>query len=128
VLVLQHRRLPSETEHPTPTSDGRLRLAYDRSGWCSFEREVAALLTVGGGHAYELGVGRVQVQFRRRRSVEEMEAFFRDEEVIKFTGSADREVVVGMYKELRENMDEVEKEQSCWLRLQRRADQLLAAH
>ena len=76
VLVLQQTELPKLADHPT--LDGKPRGTYERSGWCTFEREVAALMTAGGGHAVELGVGRRPVRFGHQRSVEEMAGIFQE--------------------------------------------------
>ena len=66
ILVIQHRRLPD---------DGVSRPSYERSGWCQFESEVSALVTVAGGHAVELGARRVPVRVgQRARTLEEMRA------------------------------------------------------
>lgn len=122
VLVMQHRRLPD---------DGIARNPYARSGWCQFESEVSALVTVAGGHAVELGAARrapVRVG-QRARTLEEMRDFFRDEEAVTFTGSGDREVVGEMYAELRKAIDEFEDEARGreWQLILDKADGLLTS-
>eukprot|EP00966_Prymnesium_polylepis_P303182 7003100-Prymnesium_polylepis.1 len=70
VVVLQHRRMPRERELALESFGGvapkdRPDLipyagAECRSGWCIFETACSVLTTTGGGHAYELGVGKVK--------------------------------------------------------------------
>ena len=70
VLVIQQRELPDDGESHHP---------YERSGWCQFESHVSALVTVDGGHAVELGGGRVRVQEgARSKSAAEMRRDFPD--------------------------------------------------
>lgn len=121
VLVIQHRRLPA---------DGLPRNPYARSGWCQFESEVSALVTVAGGHAVELGARRVPVRVgQRARTLDEMRSFFRDEQAVTFMGSGDREAVGAMYAELREAIDEFEEgaRGQEWQRIKDHADRLLTA-
>ena len=106
VLVVQQTKLPNFSDHPT--LDGKPRGPYERSGWCTFEREVAALMTASGGHVVELGVGRRPVRFGRHRSTEEMAGIFRDEEAVTFCGKADREIVIKLYNKLRREIKQVE--------------------
>ncbi|EOD19325.1 hypothetical protein EMIHUDRAFT_118001 [Emiliania huxleyi CCMP1516] len=120
VLVLQHRRIPLHLERElngiydgAPPAD-RLDLipyagAKCRSGWCTFETACALLMTEGGGHAYELGVGRAPVTRGRLPSVQQMEALF-EAESTRFIGRADREEVCGMYFALREKLEEYDEE------------------
>ncbi|EOD29606.1 hypothetical protein EMIHUDRAFT_113645 [Emiliania huxleyi CCMP1516] len=120
VLVLQHRRIPLHLERElneiydgAPPAD-RLDLipyagAKCRSGWCTFETACALLMTEGGGHAYELGVGCVPVTRGRLPSVQHMEALF-EAESTRFIGRADRERVCGMYLDLREKLEEYDEE------------------
>ena len=73
-------------------------------------------MTEGGGHAYELGVGRVPVTRGRRPSVRHMKALF-EAESTRFIGRADREEVCGMYLSLRKKLEEYDEEQKgCWVR------------
>ena len=122
VLVLQHRRIPPAAERELndvlfggkPPTD-RLDLipyagAHCRSGWCTFESACALLMTEGGGHAYELGVGRAPVaRSGRLPSVQEMKALFQHEST-RFIGNADREAVSKGYLELREKLKAYDEE------------------
>jgi hypothetical protein len=117
VLVIQQRELPD---------DGALRIPYERSGWCQFEANVSALVTVLGGHAVELGGGRVRVQAGvRPKSAAEMARFFRSEQAVTFQGAADRELVASMYDALRKVVDKFDAQQNKCVAMQQRADRLL---
>jgi hypothetical protein len=121
VLVIQHRRLPA---------DGTPRNPYERSGWCQFESEVSALVTVAGGHAVELGARRVPVRVgQRARTLDEMRHFFKDEQAVTFMGRGDREAVGEMYAELRAAIDEFDEETRGqeWQRIMDHADRLLTS-
>lgn len=113
--------------------------AHCRSGWCTSESACVLLMTAGGtaakaptlvvctlsamhadrrasaclrlagGHAYELGVGKVPVEPGQLPSVEAMEALFRHEST-RFLGKADREVVSSGYLELRRKLESYDKE------------------
>ncbi|EOD11539.1 hypothetical protein EMIHUDRAFT_214352 [Emiliania huxleyi CCMP1516] len=121
VLVLQHRRIPHHLErelneiYDGAPPDDRLDLipyagAKCRSGWCTSETACALLMTEGGGHAYELGVGRVPVTRGRLPSVRHMEALF-EAESTRFIGRADREAVCRMYLDLRKKLEEYDEGQ-----------------
>lgn len=122
VLVIQHRRLPQPIlptsrspapllppyapKPPPPTVQRESRIPYELSGWCQFESQVSSLVTVAGGHAVDLGVGRVHAHAgQHTRTVEEMQRFFADENIVKFQGAADRDVVARMYADLRDRVD-----------------------
>jgi len=114
VLVLQHRRILPELELELESFGGkppidRLDLIpyegrYCRSGWCTSESACALLMTAGGGHAYELGVGNARVAPGQLPSVEHMEALFHDE-TTRFVGKADRDAVGAAYLKLRRDLE-----------------------
>ena len=128
VLVLQHRRIPIELEQELykdfdgkPPADRLDLIPYAgkhcRSGWCTSESACALLMTEGGGHAYELGVGKAPVAYGRLPSVQEMEALFQHEST-RFIGNADRDAVSKGYLELRAKLKAYDEE--CvpkWVRL-----------
>ena len=116
VLVLQQKRLPPEREGELRQDFGGCapadrpdRIPYagkeSRSGWCTFETACALLMTEGGGHAYELGVGSVPVTRGRLPDLWQMESIFAHEST-RFIGRADREMVCGQYVALRFKMME----------------------
>lgn len=119
VLVLQHTRIPAELERELNQSFGgkpppdRLDLIpyagkHCRSGWCTSESACALLMTVQGGHVYELGVGKAPVIVGRRPSVQVMESLFQHEST-RFIGRADRDVVCDGYLTLREDLERYEQ-------------------
>lgn len=135
VLVLQQKRMPAALErelHNTycgaPPADRVDLVPYAgarcRSGWCTSETACALLMTRGGGHVYELGVGRLQVTRGRLPSMEEMERLFHAEST-RFIGSGDREQVMRMYKGLRTKLEEYDAHGASWL--VRNADRLLTS-
>ena len=119
VLVLQHKRLPTAkeqelTQHGGVAPDDRPDLIpyageHCRSGWCTSETACALLLTEGGGHAYELGVGPVPVRRGVLPSHEKMRMLFYDEST-RFGNPKDREVVTEMYLDLRQKVVDFEAE------------------
>jgi len=133
VLVLQHRRIPEQLERELYSGHGGQPPAdrpdlipyagkYCRSGWCTSESACALLMTAGGGHAYELGVGRAPAARGWMPSLQEMEALFEHESTI-FLGKADREVVSNAYLDLRRKLERYDEE--CVPPLVRLADDLL---
>jgi len=66
-------------------------------------------MTGGGGHAYELGVGKAPVAYGRLPSVQEMVALF-EHESTRFIGRADLDVVSLGYLELRAKLEAYDKE------------------
>ena len=125
VLVLQHRRIPPHLEQELdsdfggkPPSD-RLDLIpyagkYCRSGWCTSESACALLMTEGGGHVYELGVGKAPVVQGWLPSEREMEAVFKHE-TTRFIGKADRDVVKNSYLQLRAKLEAYDRERVAWV-------------
>ena len=134
VLVLQHRRIPPElaaelSAYGGKPPDERLDLIpyageHCRSGWCTSESACVLLMTANGGHAYELGVGKVPAEHGRLPSVSAMEALFRHEST-RFIGKADREIVSQSYLELRRKLEEYDEEHV--LRLVRTVDWLVSS-
>ena len=121
VLVLQHKRLPPDRERELNEAFGGVAPAdrpdlipyagkHCRSGWCTSESACAMLTTARGGHAYELGVGKVPVAYGRLPSVKEMEALFQHEST-RFIGRADRDVVSKGYLDLRAKLEAYDEEQ-----------------
>lgn len=120
VLVLQHRRILPHLERELNEDFGgkpppdRLDLipyagAHCRSGWCTSESACALLMTAGGGHVYELGVGKAPVMRGRLPSVEDMEALFQHAST-RFIGNADREAVSSGYLQLRTMLQAYDEE------------------
>jgi len=134
VLVLQHRRIPLELEHELDNTHhgkppaNRLDLVpyagkHSRSGWCTFETACAMLMTRGGGHTYELGVGRVPVAAHGRLPSEQvMKALFEDPST-QFMGNAVRKDVTDLYLDLRKELVEYDELHMPWL--VREADKLM---
>ena len=91
-LVLQHKLLPPDFPRDLPT--------YENSGWCTMESAAAGLQTEGGGSRYEIGQGWSRLYARDRKTPDQMAAIFRDENLTKFVGNADREDVAKLYAEL----------------------------
>ena len=119
VLVLQHKRILPELEKELRTFGGnppadRLDLIpyegdHCRSGWCTSESACAQLMTTGGGHSYELGVGKVPVAPGRLPTVPEMDALFNHSST-RFIGNADRSKVSKGYLELRAKLEAYDEE------------------
>jgi len=85
-------------------------------------------MTAGGGHMVEIGVGRVKPSWgQHMRSVDEMTAYFKDEQQVSFQGSADRVVIAGLYRALRRKFEGVELMHSGMLRAALEADEMLTA-
>ena len=97
--------------------DKRPAETYDGSGWCFFEQSLASLMTEGGGHMVELGVGRVTPRAGKLPPVAEVEACFHDERRLVFTSKGDRTNLPTMYKELREKLAAFDEEKrGCYFR------------
>ena len=112
VLVLQQKKMPAALMDERRTvSGGGKRLPADRldlipyagqdcrSGWCTSETACTMLMTEGGGHAYELGVGRVPVTRGHLPSLRTMRALFRHEST-RFVGKGDKRMVQQQLAEL----------------------------
>ena len=135
VLVLQQTRMPPELEAELasfggvpPDNHPRDLRPYAgehcRSGWCTAEAGCVLLLTEGGGHAYELGVGvgpnrtggrKVPVRKGVLPSEDQMEKLFYHEST-RFGNPKDRDGVVKMYLELRAKVEAFEKETNFLVR------------
>jgi hypothetical protein len=121
VLVLQQKKVPKALEDELHRVSEGGKLPADRldlipyagrdvrSGWCTSETACAMLMTEGGGHAYELGVGKVPVTRGRLPSLGEMEALFMHEST-RFVGKGDRKAVVDMYGALRKKIHEYDQQ------------------
>ena len=113
VLVLQHKRMPPNLEaeldkHGGVPPDDRPDLRpyageHCRSGWCTSETACTLLLTEGGGHAYELGIGPVPVRGGVLPSFWQMAKLFYHEST-RFGNPKDQEGVTKSYLELREKV------------------------
>lgn len=119
VLVLQHRRIPPELAQELdeafggkPPADRADLIPYAgehcRSGWCTFECACALLMTAGGGHAHELGIGKAPVARGQLPSVQEMEVLFHHEST-RFIGTADRDHVSQSYLQLRKELEDYDE-------------------
>ena len=144
VLVLQQTRMPADLEEELasfggvpPDNHPRDLRPYAgehcRSGWCTSEAGCVLLLTEGGGHAYELGVGvgpnrtggrKVPVRRGVLPSEDQMRKLFRHEST-RFGNPKDRDVVVEMYLGLRAKVEALENEISSCPVMVRKADALL---
>ena len=133
VLVLQQKRMPPELERELYDVYGgmapndRIDLipyagAKCRSGWCTSESACALLMTAGGGHAYELGVGRATVPWGKLPSEARMDQLFTHKST-RFMGNADRDVVSKGYLDLRKKLEAYDKEAIPWV--VKRADDLM---
>lgn len=123
VLILQQKRMPEKLEEelylkyngdppdPKDHPDGLDLRPYAgkhcRSGWCTSELALTLLMTWNGGHAYELGVGKVPVP--QKPSVEEMERLFSHKST-RFGNPSDSEMVITGYNRLREKVEELDRD------------------
>ena len=141
VLVLQQMRMPPDAEAALAGFGGKPPAhrpdltpytgEHCRSGWCTSEAGCVLLLTEGGGHAYELGVGvgpdrtggrKVPVRRGVLPSEDQMKMLFYHEST-RFGNPKDRDGVVKMYLELRAKVEAFEKKAN---QLVRGADELLS--
>ena len=128
VLVLQQKKMQPELERElnemiskgeVPPEDRRSDLIpyagkHCRSGWCTSETACAMLMTAGGGHAYELGVGKAPVSFGELPSEEEMKKLF-ELKSTRFIGNADRKTVSDGYLKLRKDLEAYDEQRVPWL-------------
>ena len=135
VLVLQQKRMPPDLEEELAAFGGRppedhsrdLRPyagEHCRSGWCTSEAGCVLLVTEGGGHGYELGVGKVPVHHGVLPSEEQMVRLFHDDST-RFANPKDREVVSKMYLDLRKKVIHFENASST---IWRTADVMLTGN